>query len=238
MRDVCLAVGSVMAGISIVVANASSANEQSRRIGLDVAAGQIRASAPSVFENDGILGSTELVLVRPMLESDVSVSLRARQAGVPEESLQAKSYGLKIDVLFKDAEIGQAFMRRAQVYHLGSRKDQIVVDETYYYCDGFLSADIVKVTEKSWSSYYSVDVAAIARLDTLSEAVRNGMSHRDAFEAVEPISGNLLGTTREERQRSERAFTWFSGKQVIDKIGIELIRSPGVGNRVAVRFVP
>jgi hypothetical protein len=74
---------------------------------------------------------------------------------VEPASLQAKAYGIKLYVLFKDAEIGTAFMRRTQVYNLGSRNDRLTVDETYFYCNGFLSADIVRVTEKSWSKYYA-----------------------------------------------------------------------------------
>ncbi len=195
------------------------------------------ASTKEAFETDGLLGQKEVVLVQAMVESDTRVSLRARQAGVEPSSLQAKAYGVKIYVLHKDPEMGTAFMHRTQVYHLGSRRDQLTVDETYFYCTGFLSADIIKVTEKSWSKYYASDEADITRLDTLAEAVRSGVGHQDAFKALDPVGGGMLRNGGNEQNRFERDVTWFAGRQAIEGVGIELTRSRDAGNRVSVRFL-
>ena len=129
-------------------------------------------------------------------------------------------------------------MHRTQVYHLGSRTDQLTVDETYWYCNGFLSADIAKVEEKSWSKYYASTAADIARLDTLAEAVRNGVDHQEAYRALsEPLGGGLLRSGGEEWNRSQQDVTWFAGRQAIEGVGIELTRSREVGNRVTIGFV-
>lgn len=196
------------------------------------------ASTKDAFETDGLLDQREVVLVQPMVESDVRVSLRARAAGVEPSSIKAKAYGLKIFVLRKDPEIGTAFMHRTQVYHLGSGTDQLIVDEIYWYCNGFLSADIAKVEEKSWSKYYASNAGDIARLDTLAEAIRNGTGHQEAYRALsEPLGGGLLRNGGAEQNRFEREVTWFAGRQAIEGVGIELTRSREVGNRVTIRFV-
>jgi hypothetical protein len=193
------------------------------------------ASTRNAFEREGLLGGREDVLVRPMIESDASVQVRAREAGVSPGSLRPKVYGLKFDILFKNAEIGSAFMRRAEVYHVDFLKDQIVVDETYYYCNGFLASDILKVKEKRWSKYYGANAATITKLDTLAEAIRSGVGFRDAPAILDPREP--LGTGGEEKNQSERDFTWFAGKEIVDNIGIELLRYPGIGNRVSVKYL-
>jgi hypothetical protein len=193
------------------------------------------ASTRNAFEREGLLGGMELVLVRPMEESDTGVQVRASEAGVNPGSLRPKVYGLKFDILFKNAEIGSAFMRRAAVYHVDFLKDQIVVDETYYFCDGFLASDILKVKERSWSKYYGANAATITKLDTLAEAIRSGAGFRDALAILDPREP--LGTGGEERNRSERDLTWLAGKEIIDNIGIELLKSPDIGNRVSVKFL-
>jgi hypothetical protein len=230
-------IGVVGIGAFLLVINAAPRQVRS-------AVPSARATQPAVganaFETDGFLDEKWVVLVRPIVESDVTVLLRARQAGVLPGSLQARVYGLKVDVLFKDAEIGTAFMRRAHVYHLGLRNDQIVVDETYYYCNGFLSTDIVKITEKNWSRHYATDAASIAELDTLAEALSSRTGHQDAFNAADPVRsivGGLLGRAGEQEHTLERDVTWFAGRQLIEGVGIELTRTLGVGNRVGVRFV-
>jgi hypothetical protein len=110
-----------------------------------------------------------------------------------------------------------------------------VVDETYYFCDSFLASDILKVKERSWSKYYGANAATITKLDTLAEAIRSGAGFRDALAILDPREP--LGTGGEERNRSERDLTWLAGKEIIDNIGIELLKSPDIGNRVSVKFL-
>lgn len=186
------------------------------------------------YERKGILGGKEFVLLRSMIESDTALLLRARQAGVEPSSLNARAYGIKSYVLFEDAEIGHAFMHVRQVYHLGPKMDQLIADDTYYYCTGFLSTDIVKVTETRWSKYYAPNETTIAQFYKLAEAVRSGVGRQDAFEA---LNSGILGPAGAEQNRSEHEVTWFAGRETIEEVNIELMRSGKVGNRVAVRFV-
>jgi hypothetical protein len=189
----------------------------------------------SVFETDGIIGRKERVLVTPMIESDTSVWLRARQAGVDPSSLRASVYGLQAFSITTDAEIGTAFAHRKSAYHLGGKNDQLIVDEQYFYCDGFVSSDLLRVKQKSWSTYYSVDANAISLLDTLAEAVRSGSGHEDAYKAIGPM-GDLLRSGSEPQTEFERSVTWFAGRSEIEDVIITLSRSKELGNFVHVEF--
>jgi hypothetical protein len=196
------------------------------------------ASIKDAFETDGVLDDNQVVLVQAMVESDVSLSVRAMEARVAASSIKARTYGLKFFVLRKDPEIGSAFMRRTQVYHLDAFPDRLIVDEAYWYCTGFLSSDIVKVQEKQWSKYHPANTGDVARFDTLAEAVRNGAGHQEAHKALfAPSLSPLLKTAGPEQNRFEREVTWFVGRQLIEGVGIELNRSRDLGNRVSIRFV-
>jgi hypothetical protein len=202
----------------------------------------VQASPPiGAFEIDGILGRKEMVLVKPMIEADSSVKVRAIQAGVDASSLRAMAYGIELHVVYRDVEMGAAFAHRIHIYHLRTPNNQIIADEAYYYCNGFLSPDIARVSEKSWSKYYSANGAIISQLDTLAEAVRNGdgsmplASIQDAYK----VFGSGLGFLRDggpEQNRFEHEVAWFSGKESIDGVCVDLTRSKKFGNRVGAEF--
>jgi len=201
------------------------------------AAAAVPVDVSGTFEIDGFLEGTETVLVTPMVESANAVRLRAKEAGVGEASIAAKAYGLKFFMLDPDAEIGIAFLRRAQIYHLESVPGQIVVDFNYLFCDGFLSAEVIKISEKTWTIYWPSDGTTVGRIDTLAEAVRSGKSAREAYDA---LASYLLGIgpgSAGERNKSERQVTWMTGRQLFEETAFEIGRIRDVGNRVAARFV-
>ncbi len=194
------------------------------------------ADTQTAFEIEGMLGSRDMVLVQPMLEADVAVSLRAEQAGVDPSTIEANVHGLKFFVVHRDPEVGTASFRRSQVYHHLNSGSQLTVDNAYWYVSGFISTDIIKVQVKYWSNYYRTSPDDIAKLKTLAEAVRNGTGHKEAYQAFgSPFSGSL-GDRGPDQNRLEREVTWFAGVQAIDGVGVEVMRSPELGNRIAVRF--
>jgi len=203
---------------------------------MDVRHPQAASDATDTFEAEGLLGEPELVIVKPMIETDTSLRLRAKEANVPLESLRAKTYGLKIYVLSQTPDIGPAFLQRKQIYHLDERGDQLVIDEAYWYSNGFVSSDIIRVTEKSWSEYYLAEAGDIEHLDTLAEAVRSGTGQRDAYEAMS-LFGRLAKFGSPAQNKFERDVTWIAGMQSIEDVRIELQRSHKFGNQLSARFV-
>ena len=202
--------------------------------------GQPPAQAPvqsPIVEVAGFGPKGDLALVRPMVESEASVASRARATQVSPSSVRPKAYGVEVYVVFQDAEMGAAFLRRIKAYHLRAfNNDRIITDETYWYCNGFQAADILRITEKSWSRYYDSPEADVAVLDALSESVQRGIGHADAVEAVASLRPTLLKNGGEQQRGFEREVTWFAGRQEIDGVPIELMRSKLVGNRVSIQF--
>jgi hypothetical protein len=189
-----------------------------------------------VFEAESFVGGAVSVLVKPMIESSNAVELRAKQAGVDPATLKPTAYGLRIYELEKDPQVGTAFMVLTSAYNLASRRDQLIVDETYFRCTGFVSRDVLSIEETGYSRYYSSTPANVGRLRTLAEAVQNGHGHREAYEAFQPLSDMLRDGGDKENEYSKR-MTWLAGTQSIEDVEVEVTPSPDFGNRVRPRFM-
>lgn len=201
-----------------------------------VAASSGVPSAPAAFEAEGILDEKELVLVKPMIESDASMYFRAKKAGVSPSTLNPKAYGIEIYAMRKNPIVGTAFLHHTRVYSLDSMPRRLIFDEQYFYCNGFISKEVIKVSEKGWSEYYQASEKDIEKLATLSEAVRNGTSHREAYKALGPF-GDLSKSGGEQLNLFEREVTWLVGKQTLDGVSVEVLPSTEFGNTIATRFV-
>jgi hypothetical protein len=190
-----------------------------------------------VFEAKGILGGRELVRLLPMIENSTSAELRARSASVDKASITPRAFGMQFYVLFTDAQVGTAFASHTDVYHLESIPEKIIIDETYYFCDGFLADNVLKVREKSRSMRCQVNDQEIARLLTQSEAVRNGT---DCEAIYREMQFGWLGQLKAQGVKGElptREHCWLAGPQRIDDACVNLERSPHFGNEVAVDFL-
>jgi len=203
-------------------------------------AGLIATNLPpppkAAFNAKGLLDEQESVLVQAMVEDGPSVELRARSSGLDPAVVRPKAYGLRIYVAHKDAEVGTAFFSRTQIYHLDSIPDQIIVDKRYLYGMGFLTPDVIKVKDKTWSERYSASAAEMNQLNALAEAVQRGQEMREAYDAKR-IFGPLAKSGANEENSFEREITWLVGPQSLEGIYLSVKQSAEFGNRLNSVFI-
>ncbi len=190
----------------------------------------------AAFDAKGILGEQDSVLVQAMVEDDSSVQVRARSTGLDPSVVRPNAYGLRIYVARKNAEVGTAFFSRTQIYHLDSFPNQIIIDKRYLYGMGFLTQEVIKVSEKTWSERHNASAAEIAQLHALAEAVQQGRGMKEAYEAT-GIFGPLAKVGADEERSSEREVTWLVGPQSLEGIYLSVTKSEKFGNRLSPVFV-
>lgn len=193
-------------------------------------------STAGTFQPEHGMDAGNWIRVDPMIESASSLSLRARRAGLPVEQLVPQAYGLIITTLYPDVEIGVAFLRQRQIYHLDGFDRRIFVDEKYLYGKGFLSPEVIQVSERGWSREHAVSDSEITLLKELSSAVQRGTGRAAAFDAVSTFGPLALGRAPETRQY-EREASWLVGTQRVDSAYFSIGAVAGLGNRLATRFV-
>lgn len=203
-------------------------------------AGLVATTLPSplkaAFDAKGLLDEQDSVLVQAMVEDGPSVHLRARSTGLDPAVVGPKAYGLRIYVVHKDAEVGTAFFSRTQIYHLDSIPDQIIVDRRYVYGMGFLTPDVIKVKDKTWSERYSASAAEMNQLDVLAEAVQGGWGMKEAYDAT-GLFGPLAKSGADEENSFEREVTWLVGPQSLEGIYLSVKQSAKFGNRLNPVFI-
>ena len=196
------------------------------------------SSPAGVFEVDGILGRHEIVKIMPMIETPDSVELRARSASVDKAALSPKAYGIRIFTLYSDAQVGTAFATHTSIYYLRSLPSKVIIDEIFFYCNGFLAENVLKISEKYRSAECGASDFEIARLLTQAEVVLNGTGCESVYREIQSGALGHLKAQAVSKEQPLLEESWLAGPQRIEGERVNLARSPHFGNEVLVEFLP
>jgi hypothetical protein len=191
---------------------------------------------PDTFEIEGTIGR-ERVRVTAEFENPYSVALRARQMAVGNAALKPRAIGVRIFVIYPEAQLGAAFASSTSIYHL--LPGRLSIDETYFYCDGFVSETVLAISKKTRFISCQTGESEIARLLSLAESVRSGSGYEAVIWATEGSGWiSLIKSTGTSEEHPIREESWFAGPQRIEQECLKLSRSARFGNEVEVEFCP
>ena len=195
------------------------------------------AVPPQIFQPESGIDAGRWVRVDAMIESESARRARARRSGLSIEQVQPQAFGLIVSVVFPDIEMGIAIFRQSKVYALDGIANRIFVDQRYIYAKGFLSPEVLSISERGWSEQYSASQSQLSLLNDLANAVLGGGGYKEAHEAM-GYFGPLALAGAPKTGEYEREVSWLVGVQQVDSAYFRVGSKPGVGNRIVTQFVP